>query len=112
MENAAVNEEVKENVQAQPQEEQGSTIEEITQEALNKLDKSIEFCEKLKATIKADSANANCAAAGIECFSEGSEPIEFASPVPPARMAITIATRHSVLMMMAPSSPHKLTRSS
>src|SRR5262249_42166506 len=39
--------------------------------------------------------------AGVDCFSEGSEPTELtASPVPAARTAITIAARYSVLIAM------------
>ena len=54
----------------------------------------------------------NWAAAGVGCFSDGSEPTEWtASPVPTAaKAAIAIAARYSILMAMVPPSAPRTNR--
>src|SRR6266550_5241202 len=60
-----------------------------------------------------DSANrvANWAAAGVDCFSGGSEPTEWtASPAPAVKAAIAIAARYSTLLVMVPPSAPRTDR--
>lgn len=48
----------------------------------------------------------------MDCFSDGSEPIEYASPVPATKAAIAIVARYSILMAMVPPSTPRTNRTS